>query len=128
MRKSDFALAFAFFLATSVNAQQTNVFAGTWSGVMSTQAGDIPVTLVLTEAAGAWRMGAKGGMARRNPCLEKDMPVVVKSHSSTELAIAIEGATVLKGCIDATANLKSTDGKNLEGSLNDGRRVKLNRK
>ncbi len=110
-------------------AQQTSSLAGKWSGVMTTQKGvEVGVELALTEAGGTWHMSIRGGMGRQNPCLRRDFPVAVKSQSATELTMHINGASVLRGCIDATATLTSTDGKHLEGTLDDGRSVKLTRR
>jgi hypothetical protein len=110
-------------------AQQTDSLVGKWSGVMTTQKGaEVGVELTLTDSGGTWHMSMRGGMGRQNPCLGRDLPVVVKSQSATALTMDISGASVLRGCIDATATLTSADGKRLEGTLDDGRSVKLTRR
>lgn len=110
-------------------SQQSTSLVGKWSGVMSTQkGGEVSVELDVAETGGTWRMSMPGGKGRNNPCLERDIPVTIKSLSTAELSIDINGASVIKGCIDASASLRSTDGKHLQGSLTDGRRVSLSRK
>ena len=111
------------------SAQQSPAYAGKWVGLMSTQAGgQLAVELLLTEAGGMWRMSPHGNSGRNNSCLGKDFPVSVKSSAPTELVIQVNGSKVLQGCLDETASFKSVDWKALEGTLSDGRTVKLERK
>ncbi|MFN7855972.1 MAG: hypothetical protein ACK5OA_05245 [Acidovorax sp.] len=87
------------------------------------------VELKVANAAGAWRMtGASGASSRnQNPCAKRDLPISVRTNSATDLVIQIEGAQVIRGCLNQTASFKSADGNSLEGSFADGRVVNLKR-
>lgn len=107
-------------------SQQVNSFQGKWAGTMvAKNGGEVSIELVINEAAGTWRLIARGMQGKNNQCFGKNFPVKVISHSETGLELDIDGASVLQGCIDQTATLKSSDNKTLEGALRDGRTVKV---
>ena len=112
--------------ASTAFSQQSDSLLGKWTGFMTSQGGrETAVELVIGDTGGTWRFTLQGG--GKNPCLGKAFPVSVTAHSATELSLDINGAKVLKGCIQTSASLTSSDGKSLQGKLGDGRRVKLSR-
>lgn len=116
-------------LAAAATSQTAGSFSGKWAGSTKNMGGgDLVVDLVIVDGAGTWRFVRQGNQGRNNPCLEKDLPVVVVSQSASELSLKIDGAKVLQGCLDQVATLKSADGKLLEGTLDDGRPVSLTRR
>ena len=126
MRTLCVALVAAF--PSLICAQQSNSLLGKWSGTMSTAGGgELVVELSLSETAGTWRFVPRGNQARNNPCIGKDFPVAVTSQSAKELKFEVRGASVIQGCINAAAVLDAVDDKRLEGTLDDGRVVKLAR-
>ena len=113
-------------ISSTIYAQQSNSLLGKWSGTMSTAGGgELTVELNLSETAGTWRFAPRGNS--RNNCLGKDFPVAVTAHSATEIKLDVRGASVISGCINSSAVLNAVDGNRLEGSLDDGRIVKLAR-
>ena len=113
-------------ISSTIYAQQSSSLLGKWSGTMSTAGGgELAVELILSETAGTWRFVPRG--LTRNNCLGKDFPVAVTAHSATEIKFEVRGASVIPGCINSSVVLKAVDGNRLEGSLDDGRVVKLSR-
>lgn len=120
------ATALVFF-ATAAKTQTTETLEGVWVGTVKEVNGQqTQVELKLTTAAGTWRMmNTSAGNSSRNPCANKDLPVTIKSSSATELVLQIEGAKVLRGCLNQAVSLQSADTKSLTGSFADGRMVNL---
>ena len=83
--------------------------------------------VVLTGTSGTWRMTSMTGPGRNNPCLGRELPVVILAQSDNELNLEVQGGKVIQGCLDQTASLKLIDPKTLDGALKDGRPVKLSR-
>jgi len=117
-------------LVQSAIAQQGNGLAGNWVGTMPGLSGNqLGVELAIAESGGTFRMKPpSGNVGRNNPCFGRDFPVTIVSQSASEAVVQINGSALLPGCIDQTVTFKSADGKSMEGSLPDGRQIKLNRK
>lgn len=127
MRYSKFFPAVLLFVVADLSAQTPGSLQGKWSGKTQSQVGgELAVELVIAESNGTWRFIPRGTQ-RNNPCLGKDFPVSVISQSSAELSIEIKGSSVMQGCSDFSATLKSGDGKSLEGELSGGRHISLTR-
>lgn len=112
-------------------AQDAGPYAGQWVGTMKSQAGgEVKVDLMLQGAAGTWRMSTpdRPGRARANPCLERDLPVALVAQTAQEVQFDVQGAKVVKGCIDHRATLTTIDGKTLQGRLADGRALTFTRR
>jgi len=109
-------------------AADAGSFTGQWAGTMTGRnGGKVEVDLVLKGEAGTWRM-SNSSRKGANPCLGRDLPVVVVSRTDTELQFDVNGAQVIKGCIDNRATLTTDDGKTLKGRLNDGRTLEFSRR
>jgi hypothetical protein len=109
-------------------SQTAGPLEGKWVGTAQGRGGgELLVHLQLTGSAGTWQYPRQGAKGRNNPCLGVDFPVTVSSRTETELVIAIEGSKVLQGCENQSATFRVTDAKSLEGSLAEGRAVKLTR-
>ncbi|WP_077035709.1 hypothetical protein [Pelomonas sp. KK5] len=104
-------------------------FQGKWVGTAAKATGEpVQIQLVIAKAGGTLRLEQAQGYVTRDQCLDRDIPVTVNSQTESELNVSIKGNTVLKGCIDETATLKLVDGKTLQGTLQDGRTMKLVKK
>lgn len=130
MMTQKLSLLFIAAVASAAVAQQSGPMDGKWSGTLKTRDGHEVATVLVVSAAGStWQMLTQGATkGQRNPCREKQFPVTVTSQSASELALEIRGASVIKGCIDTKGVLKSTDGKTLHGTLEDGKEINLSRK
>ncbi|MBV8036532.1 hypothetical protein [Roseateles sp.] len=115
-------------LFTSFASAQQSTFDGKWSGpATSPSAGQIQVNLTIAKGSGTMRYAQKVNYTTVDQCANRDIPVSVVSQTASEMVIAIQGAKVLKGCIDETATLKLVDGKTLQSTLKDGRAMTLAR-
>lgn len=123
--RSYFLGTFALLMPVLVLSQQANPFAGRWSGsiAMSRNNGQqVQLELSITQTGGTWRLI---GRAKGDPCLGKDFPIVVTSQSEMELQVEVKGASVLQGCMDQAAILKTSDMKHVDGVLADGTAFQL---
>jgi hypothetical protein len=117
-----------FALPLAAMGQQSNSLQGKWMGTLTgNSGGKFIVELVVAQSTGTWRFIARGNQARGNPCLGKVFPVVVTSESEAEIRFTVNSSSVVPGCIDQVAVLKSTGANSLEGEIADGRVVKLSR-
>ncbi len=128
MRTTALFASSLFLLASIAHAQQP-ALQGKWTGQATNSTGaQVQVDLVVAKAGATLRLSQSGGYVTRDECLDRDIPVSVTSQSDSEMVVAIQGAKVLRGCLDETATFKLTDPKTLQGTLKDGRTVKLVRK
>ncbi|MFN9728322.1 MAG: hypothetical protein ACK543_12570 [Acidovorax sp.] len=130
MRLHTALLTSLVFVGTSTHSQTRASLDGSWAGtVKETNGNQTQVELKVANAAGAWRITLASGAPSRNqnPCANRDLPISVRTNSATDLVIQIEGAQVIRGCLNQTASFKSADGNSLEGSFADGRVVNLKR-
>lgn len=110
-------------------AADAGSFAGRWAGTMTGRnGGKVEVELVLKGEAGTWRMSNSSRKGGSNPCLGRDLPVAVVSRTDVELQFDVNGAQVIKGCIDHRVTLTTNDGKTLKGSVSDGRALEFARR
>jgi hypothetical protein len=122
-------IASTLILFTTLASAQPSPFDGKWSGpATSPTAGQIQVDLKIAKGAGTMRYEQKVNYVTTDQCANRDLPVVVESQTATEMTIAIKGDTVLKGCFNESSTLKLIDPKTLQGTLKDGRTMKLTRK
>jgi hypothetical protein len=127
MRISHTAAAVLFVLASSVHAQPSP-YDGKWAGFATSSTGaEVRVELKLGKDGGSVRFAQMMNYTTIDQCAERDLPVVVESHTPSALTISIKGGAVLKGCLEETATLKVLDNKTLQGTLKDGRSMKLSR-
>lgn len=128
MRTSHRVASILFLIAAAAHAQ-TASYQGKWTGHATASNGsEIRIDLTIKEAGGTLRTSLSKNYVTVDPCFDRDIPVVVQSQTESELTVAIQGGKVLRGCIDETATLKLIDAKTLQGTLKDGRSVKLMRK
>ena len=120
--------ASAFMLAALQGHAQQAAFDGTWTGFATSGTGSqVRVVLTIAGQGGKLRLSPSVNYVTTDPCHDRDIPVVVEGQTATELSFAIQGDKVLKGCLNESAKLKAVDGKTVEGSLKDGRTMKLTR-
>ena len=129
MHKSLFAAVLMGFV--EIASAQAASPEGNWVGTMGPGPSGLFLKIEMSIAdggnTGTWRMTPPAGKSsRNNACFRKDMPVVVKRSSDTELQLEVHGDGVLKGCIEAKGVMKY-DGKTIEGNFQDGGGVKLSR-
>ena len=94
-----------FIGSGSVTAQTPNPYDGTWRGSFAGSERANAIELVISGTEGSVKMF---GRASINPCLNRQLPVVVQQFSEEELLIRIEGSKVLQGCADRVSRLKRT--------------------
>jgi hypothetical protein len=122
-------VASILLLIASAAAAQTASYQGKWSGHATASNGsEIRIDLTITESGGTLRTTPSKNYVTIDQCHDRDIPVVVQSQTASELTVAIQGGKVLRGCLDETATLTLIDPKTLQGTLKDGRSVKLTRK
>ena len=120
MLYSKFFPAVFLVVVAGLSAQTLGSLQGKWSGKTESQVGgELAVELVIAESKGTWRFIPRGTQ-RNNPCLGKDFPVSVISQSSTELSIEITGSSVMQGCSDFSATLKSAMESHLKANFPAG--------
>ena len=98
MRKS-FVAAFAAIALPAAFA--ASPFDGKWI-VHIDGFNRISTEVVLTDGKGTFTTYASGVIAKNDPCMNKRLPIVVKAASDTEVAVDIDGNSVLKGCLSGS--------------------------
>lgn len=127
--RTSYRVAAVLCLFASAAQAQPSPFDGKWSGpATSPSAGQIQVDLTIAKGGGKMRYEQKANYVTADQCANRDLPVVVESQTATEMTIAIQGEKVLKGCFNESSTLKLIDPKTLQGTLKDGRTMKLTRK
>lgn len=127
LRHTSLCLAIALCPLAALS-QSATPLVGTWSGTTKGQGGgELSVLLTVTPSGGTWSFVRQGSKGKNNPCLGKEFPVEVTSHTADTLVIHVHGDQVLQGCINTTATLRPADGNTLQGTLADGRPVTLAR-
>ena len=84
--------------------------------------------VVLTDGAGTYTTYASGTYAKENPCANKRLPAVVKAASDTEVTIAVDGNSVLKGCYTGNIVLHPAADGSWTGAFADGTAMTWTRK
>lgn len=127
--KHSFKLAsILLLLASAAHAQQAN-YQGTWTGMATSATGaQVRVVLTIEAGRGTLRMSPSANYVTIDQCHDRDIPVAVESQTDAGLKVDIKGEQVLHGCINESATLKWVSPKVLEGTLKDGRTMKLERK
>ena len=78
--------------------------------------------LQINGSAGTWEQQIK---VRNNPCVGREVSIAVTAVADTELEVHIFNSKSLTGCTDSTIKAKRVDGRTLEGTFEDGRKVTL---
>lgn len=81
--------------------------------------------LSISQTKGIWREFGARARGRENPCNGKEFPVLVQTPSQVEVVINVEASGVLQGCNDRKLTLQRIDADHLEGTLGDGKPIKL---
>lgn len=79
----------------------------------------------MKDDGGTWKVWGTSRDTKRNPCIGRDLPIVVQLASAEGLAFRIEGSKVLAGCPNGSVTLKRLDNQRLEGQFGDGRTLTL---
>ena len=94
-------------------------FDGTWNVSLSDGAKK-QVEVSLSDGKGTWTHFGGGAASKNNPCVNKKLPAVVKSATDSEVAIDIDGNSVVKGCLTETVVLHPGAGGTWTGTLASG--------
>ena len=112
-----------FFVWTAfASAQQPGLYDGKWSATFKSQSGlSDHGELVLSGQGGTWKfISIHGHQMSRYPCVDRELPVTVRSSSPEELTFAIEASKAVAGCTDRSVAVKRVDDKTLEGHFLEG--------
>ncbi len=127
-----FIVALSLALCGATLHAQPPDLSGKWRGTLETKSGTAPMELyvVIKGRTGTLRMSLSAralGSGRLGACYDRDLPLEVVEPTDTDVVLDVQGAKVLQGCLNQKARLKLVDGKTLEGTLADGRAMKLTR-
>jgi len=111
-------------IGTSVLAQSPNPFVGTWkvtweqqtrgSGVVPGGTRNFEAEMIIAASGGSWKtLGVSRG---DDPCVGKEVPVVVEKQTDDELNVRLKFSEVAQGCTDSMVRLKRVDDKKLTGT------------
>ena len=78
------------------------------------------VEVTLADGKGAWEMYASGAAAKGDPCVNRALPVALKSATDAEVTIAVDGNSYLKGCLNETLVLHPAADGTWTGVLSTG--------
>jgi|JI10StandDraft_1071094.scaffolds.fasta_scaffold33186_8 hypothetical protein len=118
-------LAIAIGLPLAAAAQAPHPWSGTWTLEFDgSRTSDLEGTVVVQGDGGSWRVATQ---SKKNPCVGREAPIVVKSATAEELVFEVDRASVLKGCRNWTMTFKKVDDKTLQGTFTDGQLVQLRR-
>lgn len=118
-------LAFAIGLPLAVAAQTPHPWNGSWTLEFDgSRTSDLEGTVVVQGHGGSWRVATQ---SKKNPCVGREAPILVKSATADELVFEVNRSSVLAGCRDWTMTFKKVDDKTLQGTFTDGRVVQLRR-
>jgi hypothetical protein len=107
-------------------AQGPNPYNGTWIAKFQDKRGGAQeAELVVKDDGGTWKVWGTSRDTKRNPCIGRNLPIVVQLASAEGLAFRIEGSKVLAGCPNGNVTLKRLDNQRLEGQFGDGRTLTL---
>jgi len=76
--------------------------------------------VVLADGKGTFTTYASGVIAKNDPCMNKQLPAIVKAASDTEVTIDVDGNSVLKGCLSASLVLHPAADGAWTGALPEG--------
>ena len=121
-------IAFALLLVNSVvNAQSVSAATGRWSGTMkSPQTGnELTIKANISELNGTWVYASSGNSKKAGPCLNRELPLLIKTLSNTKMMFSVDGASQVAGCPSFNVNFERSDDQTLTGVFGDGRSVTL---
>jgi hypothetical protein len=98
--------------AGAATAQVAPHFRGDWTVTWQAQASAQQAKLVLTESGGKWQTQNR---ARNNPCVGREVPVVVQSASDDEVSLKLDFESVIPGCPNGQVTLRRVDDKTISG-------------
>ena len=89
-------------LATALQAAHAEPsFDGKWS-VQAAQKGRMSIEVALADGKGTWTFFGGATRSKDDPCVNKRLPAVVQSATDAEVTIAVDGNSVLNGCLTGT--------------------------
>jgi hypothetical protein len=114
------------FLATICGAQSPLSIDGIWKGIVTETNGTIVnVSLNLKGSSGSFYLEQNPNF-RQNPCMGKELPVVVTEVDAKSVRLSVQGNTVLRGCFTQILSLSIDEGMAI-GKTSDGRAIALKR-
>jgi hypothetical protein len=129
MRVQAKAMVVAVFVLHATVVMAEPEWSGNWKATFATEDGgsrEAKVTLDMN--AGTWTaLAAHGKQDKRDACVGRALPVVLKNAGSTTVTLHIEGSKAAAACGNRKARLTGVDQRTLEGEFEDGSVVRLER-
>jgi len=77
-------------------------------------------TVSIVDGKGTWTSFASNGVAKQNACINRPLPLVVKSVNTAEVVLEFDSKGSLNGCFSGTLVLHPGDDGSWTGSLEGG--------
>jgi hypothetical protein len=123
---TQFSLVASCFLATISGAQSPLSIDGIWKGTVTETSGTmVNVSLNLKGASGSFYLEQNPNF-RQNPCMGKELPVVVTELEAKSVRLSVQGNIILRGCFTQVLSLSLDEGMAI-GKTSDGRAISLKR-
>lgn len=108
--------------AALASAQQPGPYDGKWEASFKSSHGiSDRAELVLHGQSGTWKfIATHGHQAGRYSCLDRELPVTVRSSSPEGLTFVIEASKAIAGCADRSVTVKPAGDNTLEGHFLEG--------
>ncbi len=119
--------AILVLISSAVQAQTSVTLTGQWTGTTKSPGtgNDLQIEVKVSETAGSWRYATPATAKKAGPCLNREFPVMIKSHPNAKIVFSVDGPSLIVGCPSFVVTLERTDEQTLTGTFGDGRPVVL---